>query len=102
LSGISGLTLTKTDQGSAYHLYVVRAIERDTALRCLNEAGIGAAIHYPIAVHELDAYRGSQKSAGSFPESEAWSRECLTLPMYPELPDDVPGRAAKILRNCPS
>jgi dTDP-4-amino-4,6-dideoxygalactose transaminase len=99
LVGIPGVEPTHHDKGSVYHLYVVRVPDRDRVLAKLNEAGIMAGIHYPFAVHELSAYRDLGRKPGSFPVAEDWARRCLSLPMYAELPDDAPERAAAALRS---
>lgn len=96
-AGIPGVTLTRYDAGAVYHLYVVRVAERDRVLARLNEAGIGAGIHYPFAVHELNAYRHLGYKPGDFPIAEDWARRCLSLPIYAELPADVPARVAAVL-----
>ena len=70
---------------AVYHLFVVRASERDQLRSCLLEAGIGTGIHYPIPLHLQNAYRGLGYSEGDFPEAERAAREVLSLPMYPEL-----------------
>lgn len=97
LSAISGLKSTRYDSGSVYHLYVVRTSNRDDAVAALNEGGIGAGIHYPFAIHELSAYKSLGHSSDAFPVSEDWARRCLSLPIYPELPDAAPARASGIL-----
>ena len=101
LAGIPGIRPTRTDPGSVYHLYVVRpeASGRDEALKRLQEAGLGAGLHYPFAVHELGAYRWLGYEPGTFPVSEDWARSCLTLPIYAELPEEAVGRAAGVLRD---
>ena len=71
--------------GSVHHLYVVRLDHRDGILKALNAQGIGAAIHYPFALHELEAYTSLGYSSGAFPNAERWARQCLSLPLYPEL-----------------
>jgi dTDP-4-amino-4,6-dideoxygalactose transaminase len=81
-----------------YHLYVVRTPERDDALRRLHAAGIGAGIHYPYAVHEHRAYRWLGYEPGAFPVAEAFARECLSLPLYPEMPVEAIARVAEVLR----
>jgi dTDP-4-amino-4,6-dideoxygalactose transaminase len=68
-----------------YHLYVVRAPERDQLRNCLSEAGIGTGIHYPIPLHLQNAYRSLGYQEGDFPVAEGATREVLSLPMYPEL-----------------
>jgi dTDP-4-amino-4,6-dideoxygalactose transaminase len=71
-----------------YHLYVVRAQERDQLRACLSEAGIGTGIHYPFALHLQKAYLGLGYRQGDFPVAEHATREVLSLPMYPDLTID--------------
>jgi len=97
LAGVAGVELTKTDPGSVHHLYVARAADRDARLAALQEAGVGAGLHYPFAVPELGAYAWLGYEPGAFPVSEDWARRCFTLPIYAELPGDAVGRAAEVL-----
>ena len=76
------------DRQSVFHLLVARAPARDALMARLREAGIQAGIHYPFAVHQLGAYQDVARVAGSLAESEAWARECVSLPMYAELSDE--------------
>lgn len=99
LAGLNGVTLTRYDDGAIYHLFVVRVEDRDTVLAALNEAGIGAGIHYPFAVHELGAYKNLGHATGDFPVSEDWARRCLSLPIYAELPAAAYRRAADVLKS---
>jgi dTDP-4-amino-4,6-dideoxygalactose transaminase len=85
LNGIFGIDRTDHADGSVHHLYVVRLPRRDAVLKALNAQGIGAAIHYPFAVHELTAYASLGYQPGAFPVAEDWARRCLSLPLYPEL-----------------
>ncbi|HEY2934920.1 MAG TPA: DegT/DnrJ/EryC1/StrS family aminotransferase [Acidobacteriota bacterium] len=68
-----------------YHLYVIRCSRRDELQAFLKQKGIGALVHYPVAVHLQPAYRGRLRGSDSLPESERAAREVLSLPMYPEL-----------------
>jgi len=70
---------------AVYHLYVVRAPERDQLRNCLSEVGIGTGIHYPIPLHLQEAYQSIGYRKGDFPVTERATREVLSLPMYPEL-----------------
>lgn len=70
---------------AVYHLYVVRAPERDWLREYLTEAGIGTGIHYPIPLHLQKAYRHLRYRQDHFPVAERTAREVLSLPMYPEL-----------------
>jgi dTDP-4-amino-4,6-dideoxygalactose transaminase len=71
----------------AWHLYVIRVVDRAEKLQAFEQHGIGAGIHYPFPLHRLKAYRHLQPSDRSLRESERWADECLSLPMYPELSD---------------
>jgi dTDP-4-amino-4,6-dideoxygalactose transaminase len=64
---------------------VIRLAGRDDVLQALKARGIGAGIHYPFALHELEAYASLGYRAGAFPVAENWARQCLSLPIYPEL-----------------
>lgn len=71
-----------------YHLYVIRSQQRDDLQRILAERGIGTLIHYPVPVHLQEAYRDLGVGPGSLPATEQCAREILSLPLYPELPDE--------------
>lgn len=70
---------------AVYHLYVIRAKEREALRTHLAEAGIGAGIHYPVALHLQKAYLGMGYKEGDFPIAERAAAEVLSLPMYPQL-----------------
>jgi dTDP-4-amino-4,6-dideoxygalactose transaminase len=82
---------------SVYHLYVVKLASRDAVLKSLNAQGIGAGIHYPFALHELEAYGFLQHRRGEFPMAEDWARRCLSLPLYPELTAAAADRCVRAL-----
>lgn len=68
-----------------YHLYVVRARNREALRRGLADCGIGTGIHYPAPAHLQPAYAELGYRRGSFPHSESAASGVLSLPMYPEL-----------------
>lgn len=71
----------------AYHLYVVRIPHRERVRALLEEAGIGTAIHYPTPVHLQPAYSDLGWGKGDLPVAEHAAREVLSLPLWPEMPD---------------
>ncbi len=87
LSSVDGVRVPVSAAGNedVWHLYVVQVDERDRVLRELNEAGIGAGIHYPTPVHLTGAYAGLGYGVGAFPVAEAAALRILSLPMYPHL-----------------
>ena len=68
-----------------YHLYVVRAGDRDGLMSHLAEVGIGSAVHYPVPIHLQESYRDLGYRVGSFPVAERLVGEILSLPMFPEM-----------------
>ena len=68
-----------------WHVYAVRTRERDRVRQRLGECGIATGIHYPIPVHMQPAYADLGYGPGSFPISESFAAETLSLPLFPEL-----------------
>jgi dTDP-4-amino-4,6-dideoxygalactose transaminase len=73
-----------------YHLYVIemkKPEHRDPLLNFLNESGIDAKCHYPIAIHQQEGYPWGKEAriAGPIPNSERNAASCISLPMFPEL-----------------
>ena len=85
LADLPGVELTRPDPFGAYHLYVVRVAGRDAVAERLRAQRVGVGVHYPLAIHELEAYRFLRHGRGDFPVAEDWARRCLSLPLYPEL-----------------
>jgi len=76
-----------------YHLYVIETLEaahRDALLNFLNEEGIDAKCHYPIAIHQQEGYPWGHEAriVGTIPNSERNAACCISLPMFPELTED--------------
>lgn len=84
---------------SAWHLYVVRHPRRDELKQHLETNGVGCALHYPLPLHLQKALAGLGHRAGDFPVAEKAARECLSLPLYPELTDAQIERVAAVVRD---
>jgi hypothetical protein len=72
----------------AYHLYVIRTEKRDELIKYLRQLNIMAQVHY-IPVHYQPYYRNQGWKKGDLLVAEAYYRECLSIPIYPSLADDV-------------
>jgi dTDP-4-amino-4,6-dideoxygalactose transaminase len=70
---------------AVYHLYVIRAEDRDGIMNHLKKAGIGTGIHYPIPLHLQKAYAAMNYRQGDFLVTEKAAAEIVSLPMFPQL-----------------
>ena len=84
---------------SAYHLYVVRHPKRDELKKFLEENQVGCALHYPLPLHLQKCYASLGYKNGDFPVAEKAGRECLSLPIYPELTDAQIERVAAVVKK---
>jgi len=85
----SGLKLPTAKPGyrHVYHLYVIETERRDELLQYLNQAGIDAKIHYPIAIHQQAGFPWGYPADlnVSLPLTEKSAARVISLPMFPEL-----------------
>ena len=83
-----GLVLPEEAPGAlhAFHLYVVRTLDRARLRAALERRGVGTAVHYSVPVHRQPAYAGRLRCA-PLATTERVAREILSLPLYPELSD---------------
>jgi dTDP-4-amino-4,6-dideoxygalactose transaminase len=84
---------------SVWHLYVIRASNRDELQTFLSSQGIATGLHYPVPIHLQPAYSELGYGPGSFPLSERYADEVLSLPMYPELTDEMIERVAHTIKS---
>ncbi len=87
LEGVANLVLPYVPDWAdpAWHLYVIRHVERDRLQQHLTDAGVATLIHYPCPPHLQAAYEELSYSTGAFPLAEQMAREVLSLPIGPHL-----------------
>jgi dTDP-4-amino-4,6-dideoxygalactose transaminase len=83
-----------------YHLFPARHPTRDRLAELLGAEGIQVGLHYTPAAHRHAAFADLPASSRpvELPESDAWSGEELSLPMFPELSDAEVDRMAAACR----
>lgn len=83
-----------------FHIYAIRAQERDSVMGRLAENGVSCGVHYPLPIHRQKAYDFMPLEEGSFPASEKCARELISLPMFPELTEEQIRFVSDSLKNC--
>jgi dTDP-4-amino-4,6-dideoxygalactose transaminase len=68
-----------------WHLFVVMHPQREQIRRALEARGIQTGLHYPVPLHLQKAYAHLGHRPGDFPVAERVGRECLSLPLFPEM-----------------
>jgi dTDP-4-amino-4,6-dideoxygalactose transaminase len=80
-----------------WHQFVIRYSHRDALRRELFKAGISTSMHYPTPLHLQPVYKSLRYKNGDFPVAERAGRECLSLPIFPELTDDEVDRVCSAI-----
>jgi dTDP-4-amino-4,6-dideoxygalactose transaminase len=87
------------DNQHIWNQYTVRVHDnqRDSLRRFLGEQGLGSAVYYPVPLHRQECFL--MEDTQSLLVAEQLSRECLSLPVYPELTrDQLSGVANAVLQ----
>jgi len=91
------LTDQRTEAESVYHLYVVRADDRDSLKRSLEDDGISVGLHYPVPCHLQPPFRDDMRPP--LPVAEDAARRQLSLPMFPHMTETQVERTAGSVRQ---
>jgi len=101
LAGISQIITPKVrpETEHTYHLYVIRAERRDELATYLKSKGIETAIHYPVPLPFMEAYKYLNHKPEDFPVSDKYQHEIISLPMYPELSKEMMDYVAATIKG---
>jgi dTDP-4-amino-4,6-dideoxygalactose transaminase len=80
--------------GAAVYSYVIRAARRKRLIAHLGDRGIGSRVLFPQALPHQPLFWHLGLQPGTFPVAEALARECLALPLHPEMSD---GDVARVI-----
>jgi dTDP-4-amino-4,6-dideoxygalactose transaminase len=97
LADVEGVVTPGLAEGHVFHQYTVRITggKRDEVQHYLTEQGIGTMIYYPIPQDQLPVYKGQYEAC---PVSDAAAQEVLSLPIWPELREDVIQKVVEEIR----
>lgn len=101
LSGISEIELpiVRNNSKHSYHLYVIKAKNRDGLSAYLKQQGIETAVHYPTPLPLLPAYKYLNLKADEFPISLENQSQILSIPIFPELTNEQQDYVASNIRS---
>ncbi len=69
----------------SFHLYTLKTEQAAKIIAYLNKNGIDARTYYPVPLQLQECFQKLGYKRGDLPESEKCSRECFSVPIYPEL-----------------
>jgi dTDP-4-amino-4,6-dideoxygalactose transaminase len=72
----------------AFHLFVVRAPDRDRLRADLADRGISTLIHYPLPIHRQPVFEELADGPVPLRGTEQLGETVLSLPLYPELREE--------------
>ena len=72
-----------------YNQYTLRAKDRDKLAAHLKAQSIGCAVYYPLPLHLQECFAPLGCPAGTFPAAEKAAAEVISLPVYPELTEEM-------------
>ncbi|MBZ0301533.1 MAG: DegT/DnrJ/EryC1/StrS family aminotransferase [Anaerolineae bacterium] len=84
--------VTRPDHRHVFHQYTVRVtegVDRDAAVKRLNERGIGARVYYPRPIHQQPVFQKLDGYADvTLPETDRATQQVFSLPVHPLLTDE--------------
>ncbi len=91
LAGVGDLELPRVapDRDHVYHLYVIRTGKRDALKKHLADRGVATVLNYPKALPFYPAYAYLGHKPADFPVAYANQGRILSLPIYPEMTDEM-------------
>jgi dTDP-4-amino-4,6-dideoxygalactose transaminase len=76
------LPKAKEKYSHVWHLFAIRHSNRDQLQKALTEQKINTAIHYPTALPDQPAFRGSEYHYCEKSQARIWASQELSLPMF--------------------
>ena len=94
------ILIPNQDVQHAWHKFVIRTNARNSLIYQLSLAGIESKIHYEHALYDIGVgFNYIDYSRDLYTETAAFTRECVSLPIYPELTDGEVESVAAVIRN---
>src|SRR6266516_3038365 len=88
-----------SNRDHVYHLYVIRTENRNVLREHLSQAGISTVLNYPKALPFFPAYAHLSHVPKDFPVAYFNQSRILSLPIYPEMPEETITRVANTISH---
>ena len=82
-----------------YHQYTISSPIRNRIKEELEKNNIGSAIYYPISLEKQKAFKDMYNDTSNYENSNNLSNTCLSLPMYPHIPEDHIHEVCSVIKN---
>lgn len=82
-----------------WHLYVVRVKNRNNVVAQGKKNGVEFSIHYPVPIHKQKAYNNHFQSKKILKNADAYSKNLLSLPIFPKMKKTEVDLVLKTLLN---
>jgi len=82
-----------------FHQFTLLTDGRDAVKQALTDAHIASAVYYPIPLHQQSALSELMPVVKPCRHAEATAQRCLSLPIYPEMPDESIDRVCMTVRQ---
>lgn len=72
----------REDTDHIYHIFVIKTKNRSGFREYMDKNGVSTQVHYPIPPHLSQCYRYMGIKKGSFPITERFAEEIVSIPLY--------------------
>jgi dTDP-4-amino-4,6-dideoxygalactose transaminase len=86
------------DRDHAFHLFVVKAPDRERFRSSMRRRGIDTLVHYPAPIHAYAPYRDRARLPVALEVAERLCEAVVSLPLHPDLTDEEVDRVAEAAR----
>ncbi len=93
------LPLVAKDVIPVWHIFPILIPNRDQIQKQLQEKGVQTFIHYPIPMHEQEAYSEWKSLIHKLPITERIHQQELSLPLYPYMTSEHQAQVIENLQN---
>ncbi len=79
------IPVVRPQRNSVYAQYTLNVPEREAFIKSLEQQGVPTSVHYPSGMHEQPVYKDYKFS---LPITEKLSKQVVSLPLYPDMPQE--------------